>query len=121
MEKADHFKIPALKRKAIIPGHCHQKAIMKMNCEEEMFKDMEMNAEILDSGCCGMAGYFGHEKGDKYDVSVKAGERMLLPAVREADKRTIVIADGFSCREQIEQLTNREGLHTAQVFTNGLA
>ncbi len=91
-----------------------------MNCEEEMFKDMEMDAEVLDSGCCGMAGYFGYEKGDKYDVSVKAGERMLLPAVREADRTTIVIADGFSCREQIEQLTNRKGLHTAQVLQMAL-
>jgi FAD/FMN-containing dehydrogenase/Fe-S oxidoreductase len=120
VQKANHFKIPALKRKAIIQGHCHQKAIMKMNCEEEMFKDMEMDAKVLDSGCCGMAGYFGYEKGDKYDVSVKAGERMLLPAVREADKRTIIIADGFSCREQIEQLTNRKGLHTAQVLQMAL-
>ena len=81
---------------------------------------MEMDAEILDSGCCGMAGYFGYEKGDKYEVSVKAGETMLLPVVRKADKKTIVIADGFSCREQIEQLTNRKGLHTAQVLQMAL-
>ncbi len=66
-----------------------------------------------------MAGYFGYEA-DKYDVSVKAGERVLLPAVRNADKKTIIIADGFSCREQIEQLTNRKGLHTAQVLQMAL-
>jgi Fe-S oxidoreductase len=120
VKKADHFKIPALKRKAIIQGHCHQKAIMKMDCEEELFKEIQMDAEVLDSGCCGMAGYFGYEKGDKYEVSVKAGERMLLPAVRKANKKTIVIADGFSCREQIEQLTNRKGLHTAQVLQMAL-
>src|SRR5690606_1447877 len=104
----------------IIQGHCHQKAIMKMDCEEELFKEMQMDAEVLDSGCCGMTGYFGYEKGDKYEVSGKAGERMLLPAVREAEKTTIVIADGFSCREQIEQLTERKGLHTAQVLQMAL-
>jgi Fe-S oxidoreductase len=120
VKKADHFKIPALKRKAIIQGHCHQKAIMKMDCEEELFKEMQMDAEVLDSGCCGMAGYFGYEKGDKYNVSVRAGERMLLPIVRKADNKTIVIADGFSCREQIEQLTDRKGLHTAQVLQMAL-
>lgn len=81
---------------------------------------MGMDYQVLDSGCCGMAGYFGYEKGDKYEVSVKAGERVLLPAVREADKKTIIIADGFSCREQIEQLTGRKGLHTAQVLQMAL-
>ena len=75
---------------------------------------------MLDSGCCGMAGYFGYEKGDHYDVSIKAGERVLLPAVRNAAETTIIIADGFSCREQIEQETDRKGLHLAQVLANGI-
>ena len=117
---AENYKAPILKRKAIVQGHCHQKAIMKMRSEEKIFQDMEMDYDVLDSGCCGMAGYFGYEKGDKYEVSVKAGERVLLPAVRKADKKTLIIADGFSCREQIEQLTNREGLHTAQVLQMAL-
>ena len=67
-----------------------------------------------------MAGYFGYEKGEHYDVSIKAGERVLLPAVRNAGKETIVIADGFSCREQIEQETDRKGLHLAQVLQMAL-
>lgn len=81
---------------------------------------MGLHYQILDSGCCGMAGYFGYLKGDKYDVSVKAGERVLLPAVRGADKKTLVISNGYSCREQIEQLTNREGMHIAQVLQMAL-
>ena len=67
-----------------------------------------------------MAGYFGYLKGDKYEVSVKAGERVLLPAVRGADKKTLVISNGYSCREQIEQLTDREGMHIAQVLQMAL-
>jgi hypothetical protein len=62
-----------------------------------------------------MAGSFGFETGEKYDVSQRCGERVLLPKVREASARNIVIADGFSCRTQIEQNTQRRALHTAEV------
>src|SRR6185437_1712488 len=79
-----------------------------------------LDYQVLDSGCCGMAGYFGYLKGDKYEVSVKAGERVLLPAVRGADKKTLVISDGYSCRAQIEQMTDREGMHIAQVLQMAL-
>ncbi|MDQ6610309.1 MAG: FAD-binding oxidoreductase, partial [Bacteroidota bacterium] len=99
---------------------CHHKAIMKMDCEKSVLKKTGLEYEILDSGCCGMAGYFGYEKGDHYDVSIAAGERVLLPAVRNATDDTIIIADGFSCREQIEQQTNRKGLHLAQVLQMAL-
>lgn len=119
-KKAPDFKIPVLKRKAIVHGHCHHKAIMKMDCEKQILKKTGLDYEMLDSGCCGMAGYFGYEKGQHYEVSIAAGERVLLPAVRKADKSTIVIADGFSCREQIEQETDRKGLHLAQVLQMGL-
>ena len=74
---------------------------------------------MLDSGCCGMAGYFGYEKGDHYDVSIKAGERVLLPAVRDAGKQTIVIADGFSCREQIEQEDRSQRIASCAGIANG--
>src|SRR5262249_37765134 len=80
-----------------------------------VFEKMGLDFEILDSGCCGMAGAFGFERGDHYDVSIKCGERVLLPAVRAAGKDAIIITDGFSCREQIEQLTDRRALHLAQV------
>jgi Fe-S oxidoreductase len=119
-KKAPDFKIPQLKNKAIIQGHCHHKAIMKMDSEKSILRKTGLDYEILDSGCCGMAGYFGYEKGEHYDVSIKAGERVLLPAIRNANKETIIIADGFSCREQIEQGTDRKGLHLAQVIDMAL-
>jgi FAD/FMN-containing dehydrogenase/Fe-S oxidoreductase len=119
-KKAPDFKIPQLHRNAIVHGHCHHNAIMKMDSEERLLQKMGLHYNVLDSGCCGMAGYFGYLKGDKYDVSVKAGERVLLPAVRGADKKTLVISDGYSCREQIEQMTDREGMHIAQVLQMAL-
>lgn len=115
-KEAPDFKIPKIENDAIVQGHCHHKAIMKMDGEENVLKKSGLKYELLDSGCCGMAGYFGYEKGDHYDVSIKAGERVLLPRVRSFQQEGIVIADGFSCREQIEQNTNRKGLHLAQVL-----
>ncbi|HEY6321553.1 MAG TPA: hypothetical protein VJA16_08365, partial [Thermoanaerobaculia bacterium] len=70
----------------------------------------------LDAGCCGMAGAFGFERGERYEVSVRCAERALLPAVREAAADTLIIADGFSCREQIAQGAGRSALHLAQVL-----
>ena len=83
-------------------------------------KKLGLDFELLDSGCCGMAGSFGFES-EHYDVSVAVGERVLLPAVREADDDTLIIADGFSCREQIAGLTDRGALHLAQVHPDGAA
>ena len=77
---------------------------------------MNVDFHEPEDGCCGMAGAFGFEKGDHYDVSIKCGERVLLPAVRDAEEQTILIADGFSCREQISQTTDRHALHLAQVI-----
>ena len=114
------YKPPKLQRKAVVHGHCHHKAIMHMSSEEALFQKMEMDYELLDSGCCGMAGPFGFEKGEHYEVSVKAGERVLLPAVRNALPETVIITDGFSCREQIAQMTKRRALHTAQVIQMAL-
>jgi hypothetical protein len=76
---------------------------------------MRVDARVLDSGCCGMAGSFGFER-THYDVSIKVGERVLLPEVRQAPKDTLIVADGFSCREQIAQCTNRRALHLADVL-----
>jgi Fe-S oxidoreductase len=114
-KKVEHYSPPKLGRKAIVHGHCHHKAIMKMNDEEAILSKAGLDYHVLDSGCCGMAGAFGFEK-DHYTVSIKAGERVLLPAVCQADKETLIIADGFSCREQIEQCTDRKALHVAQVL-----
>jgi Fe-S oxidoreductase len=113
--KVDNYQLPKLKRKAVVHGHCHHKAIMKMGDEEAVLSKLGLDFHVLDSGCCGMAGAFGFEK-DHYDISIKAGERVLLPAVRQAEKDTLIIADGFSCREQIAQTTDRRALHLAQVI-----
>ena len=78
-----------------------------------------MKAELVDSGCCGMAGSFGYER-DHYDISMKVGEFQLLPHVRRASPRDLIIADGFSCREQITQSTERRALHLAEVIAMAL-
>jgi Fe-S oxidoreductase len=119
-KKAPDFKIPELNRKAIVHGHCHHRSIMKMDCEKKVFEKTKLDYEVLSTTCCGMAGYFGYEKGKHYEVSIAAGEQTLLPAVRNADKETIIISDGFSCREQIEQETDRKGMHLAQVIQMAL-
>ena len=80
---------------------------------------MGVDNSVLDSGCCGLAGNFGFE-GGHYDVSVAAGEQALLPAVRAAAPDTVVLADGFSCRTQISQRTDRGGTHLAQLIARAL-
>jgi Fe-S oxidoreductase len=80
-----------------------------------LLKRTGLDFHVLDSGCCGMAGSFGFEA-EKYDVSVKIGERVLLPAVRSAAPDTLIITDGFSCFQQIEGLTGRRPLHIAEVL-----
>jgi FAD/FMN-containing dehydrogenase/Fe-S oxidoreductase len=116
VNQASDYPWPHLDRKAIIHGHCHHKAVLDFDAEEEALKRLGLDCTVLDSGCCGMAGAFGFERGDKYDVSIKAGERVLLPAVRAAPPDAFIVADGFSCREQIEQTTDRRALHLAQVI-----
>jgi Fe-S oxidoreductase len=114
-KKAPEYAPPQLHRKALVQEHCHQKAILDTSGERKLFDAIGLDYEIPDSGCCGMAGPFGFEA-KHYGVSMTIGERVLLPKVREADKSTIVVANGFSCREQIAQATNRLALHPAQVL-----
>ena len=111
---------PTLRRKALAQGHCHHKSIFGYDDEKALLDKMGLDVDVLASGCCGMAGSFGFESGDKYRLSVAAGERVLLPAVRAADASTIVIADGFSCKTQIEQGTQRAALHVAEVVAMAL-
>jgi Fe-S oxidoreductase len=112
---ASEAALPKLTRRAIVHGHCHQKALTGLGDEKQALQRLGLDFTVLDAGCCGMAGAFGFEK-DKYDVSVQAGERVLLPAVRAADDDVLVVADGFSCREQIAQATARRALHLAEVL-----
>jgi FAD/FMN-containing dehydrogenase/Fe-S oxidoreductase len=114
--EGERFKLPRLERKAMMQGHCHHKAIMKIEPEEAVLRGLGLELDSLDSGCCGMAGAFGFESGEHYEVSMRVGERVLLPRVREAEADTLIVANGFSCREQIEQSTHRRALHLAQVL-----
>jgi Fe-S oxidoreductase len=93
---------------------------MGMGADRELLARLGLDFEVLDSGCCGMAGAFGFEA-DHYEVSVACAERALLPAVRSASPDTLLLADGFSCREQISQLTGRGTLHLAEVVRGALA
>jgi Fe-S oxidoreductase len=113
------YQPPKLHRRAVVHGHCHHKAIMRMTAEEAVLHKLGLDFEVLDSGCCGMAGAFGFER-EHYDVSIACGERVLLPAVRAAERETLIIANGFSCREQIAQSTDRRALHLAQVLQMAL-
>jgi Fe-S oxidoreductase len=115
-KKAPQYDAPKLANKALVHAHCHHRAIMGVGSEEAVLKKMQAAYQLLDSGCCGMAGAFGYEQGDHYDVSIACGERVLLPKVREADDQTVIIADGFSCREQIQQETDRHALHLAEAI-----
>jgi hypothetical protein len=92
---------------------------MKTICEEELLKEAGVDFYKPVSGCCGMAGAFGFEK-EHYEVSIACGERVLLPDVRKTSKDTLIIADGFSCREQVRQTTDRVPLHIAQVLKMAL-
>jgi Fe-S oxidoreductase len=109
------FEYPKLTRSALVHGHCHHKAIMKLDAEHRALQAMGLTVDLLDSGCCGMAGSFGFER-EHFDVSMKVGEQVLLPAVRRARKDTLIVADGFSCRTQIAQGTDRRALHLADVI-----
>ena len=116
---ARDFPIPKLARHALVHGHCHHKAIMKMSAEEAVLSRMDIDFTAPAPGCCGMAGAFGFEK-EKYDISKAIGELELLPAVRQAPTDWLIVADGFSCREQIAQETDRHALHLAEVLQMAL-
>ncbi|HEX4007152.1 MAG TPA: FAD-binding and (Fe-S)-binding domain-containing protein [Acidobacteriaceae bacterium] len=116
----DFQPAPLANRRIVVQGHCHHKALMKMTDEVAILRRTGGEVELLDSGCCGMAGPFGFER-DKFDVSQALGERVLLPAVRAAAPETILVADGFSCREQIAQNTDRRAVHFAEVIAGSQA
>ncbi len=101
--------------RVLLHGHCHQKALMKMDHEEGLLRKLGAEVQSLDSGCCGMAGPFGFLK-DKFAVSQAVAERVLLPAVRNAAQETLIVTDGFSCREQIVQGTGKRAIHLAEVL-----
>jgi Fe-S oxidoreductase len=117
----EDWQPPALEGPALLHGHCHQKAVAGIQPDRELLDRMGLEVEQPEYGCCGMAGAFGYERGERYEVSRQVGEQALLPRVRELDGATRVVTDGFSCREQIAQgVEGRRALHIAEVLAEGL-
>jgi FAD/FMN-containing dehydrogenase/Fe-S oxidoreductase len=110
---------PQVGGQALVQTHCHQHAVMGFDADRAVMAAAGIAATVPDSGCCGLAGNFGFERGH-YEVSRAAGERVLLPAVRDAAPTTAIVADGFSCRIQIAHGTSRKPLHLAEVLAAAL-
>jgi Fe-S oxidoreductase len=118
-EQAPGWHPPELHGQALLHLHCHQKATADTACDRAVLGRLGLDVTVPDSGCCGLAGSYGYEAGEKYEVSMKAGERVLLPAVRATGAGTVVITDGFSCRSQIQHGTDRRAWHLAEVIDRG--
>jgi FAD/FMN-containing dehydrogenase/Fe-S oxidoreductase len=119
-QHAEDWDMPRLERKALVHFHCHQRATSDTDCDRSVLDRLGLDCELLDTGCCGLAGSFGYERGERYEVSMKAAERVLLPAVRDASPHALVMTDGFSCRSQIKHGSDRAALHLAQVLQMAL-
>ena len=117
---AQEWDMPRLERKAVVHFHCHQRATSDTDCDRAVLDRLGLDYEVLDTGCCGLAGSFGYERGERYEVSIKAGEQVLLPRVRQASPHTLILTDGFSCRSQIEHGSDRGALHLSQVVQMAL-
>jgi FAD/FMN-containing dehydrogenase/Fe-S oxidoreductase len=116
----DGWRPPPLGRAATVQTHCHQHAVIGFDADRELMRRAGIDTDVLDEGCCGLAGNFGFERGH-HEVSMAVGEQGVLPAVRETPPGSLVIADGFSCRTQIEQGgTGRRALHLAEALALAL-
>ena len=105
---------------AVLHGHCHQKALVGTSAAMQVLGHIPgLNTSEVESGCCGMAGSFGYLK-DHYEISMQIGEEALFPKLRNEDENTLVITEGVSCREQIEQGTGRKSKHLVQVLAEYL-
>ncbi|MER7010211.1 hypothetical protein ABT324_02115 [Saccharopolyspora sp. NPDC000359] len=114
------WRPPRLDQRVLVQEHCHQHAVLGYDADIELMHRAGVDVDVLDSGCCGLAGNFGFERGH-YDVSLACAERVLLPALREADPSTAVVADGFSCRTQIEHgLPAQHPVHLAELLRAGM-
>jgi len=104
---------------AILQTHCHQKSVLSASADRDVLEKLGFEILEPEAGCCGMAGAFGFEAGH-HDLSMQIGEKALLPAIRQAPAATLIVAGGFSCREQISQVTGRKALHLAEVLKDAL-
>ena len=118
---APGFHPDGLSGKVLVQDHCHQASVLTTDAERRLLSATGLDVEAIGGGCCGMAGAFGFEAGDHYEVSIAVGEHAVLPAVRAAAADTIIVADGFSCREQISQSGGRRAVHLADVLASALA
>lgn len=117
----EQLPLPRIHGRALLWGHCHHKATGGMDAALAALRRMGLDAHEVRGGCCGLAGSWGFEEG-KLDVSLRCGEHALLPAVRDADADTLLVADGFSCKTQVEQAgTGRRPLHLGEVIARGRA
>jgi FAD/FMN-containing dehydrogenase/Fe-S oxidoreductase len=107
-------------RPALLHFHCHHHAVLDTEAEKAVLRDGGLQFDVASAGCCGMAGAFGFEA-DKYAVAMAVGEQALLPAVRRAAPERLIVADGFSCREQIEQATGTPTWHVAELLAGRCA
>jgi Fe-S oxidoreductase len=116
LQNAPDWQPEPLDRDAIMQMHCHQHAVLGEDPDVKVCERVGVNGRLLSSGCCGLAGNFGFERGH-YDVSMACAERALLPEVRDVEPDVLVIADGFSCRTQVEQAQlGRTPVHLAEVL-----
>jgi Fe-S oxidoreductase len=109
------LEFPTPPVEVLVHGHCHQKSLVGTDPMLSVLEKTGARVEILDAGCCGMAGAFGYES-EHYGVSLEMAERRLLPAVREASPETLIVAPGTSCRHQIKDGTGKQALHPAEVL-----
>jgi Fe-S oxidoreductase len=114
--QAKGLRIPPLAKRVMVQPHCHESSVIGLGSLRHVLKEMGMEAQVLDGGCCGMAGSFGMER-KKYPVSLKIAERVVAPNIRKRVEGSLVVADGFSCREQIRDLTGTYPLHMAQLLS----
>jgi FAD/FMN-containing dehydrogenase/Fe-S oxidoreductase len=117
---APEWRPPRLERRALVHGHCHHTSVLRFDAEEATLERLGLDFEVLPTGCCGMAGSFGYES-EKYEVSMRVADRVLVPSLREAPPDALVVADGFSCREQISHATGKRAHHLAELLAMAIA
>lgn len=109
------YNPPSVDGALMVHGHCHHKGVLGFDAERDLLLRTGADIDILDSGCCGMAGSFGYEK-DKYTHSLAIAEQALLPAIRRKPPGTRLVANGFSCRSQIADLTGEHALTLPEIL-----
>ena len=106
---------------ALVQMHCHHMAVLGTDAERALLNRLGLDVEVLDGGCCGVAGAYGFKAGEKYEISVRAAERKMMPRIRAASQDAVIVADGFSCTEQIRHLSDREPKHLVELLQQAVS